>query len=105
MDHVIGVELDALEDEVVQDVEREESRIQEDPRVGGCAEKPVVVRGSGEGVQRQHRPADDVQVHLHVEAPVEERQLQGAPFPQRGEPILDLALRPPEYRQDGEDKA
>ena len=105
MDHVVGVELDALEDEVVEDVEGEEPGIQEHAGVRVRAEQPVVVRGSGEGVERQHRPADDVQEHLHVEAVLEERQLQHAPFPQGGERTLHLAARPREHGEDGEDEA
>ena len=104
MDHVVRVELDALEDEVVEDVEGEESGVQEDARVRVRAEQSVVVRGAGEGVQRQHRPADDVQEHLHVEVLVEEGQLQHAPLPQRGERTLDLAARPREHGEEGEDE-
>ena len=48
----------------------------------------VVVCGPGQGVERQHHPADDVKVHLYVEAVVEERELLGPPGPQRRGGIL-----------------
>ena len=73
VDQVIGVELNPLEDEVVENVECEESRVQEDAGIGVFAETFVVPRGSGQGIDRKHRAADDVEVHLDVEAVAEER--------------------------------
>ena len=90
VDQVVGVELDALEDEVVEHVEREERRIEENAGVRVRAEALVVVRGAREGVQREHRPADDVEVHLHVEAVAEERHLPRPPVPERKQRILLL---------------
>ena len=83
VDQIVGIELDALEDEVVHDVEGEKRRIQEDARVGVFAKEFIVVHGPGQGVERQHRPPDDIEIHLDVEAVVEELQLLGPPEPQR----------------------
>ena len=63
----------------------------------------VVVDGPGQGVERQHRPADDVEPHLHVEAAVEELELLRPSEPPRQEAALDLAFRLAEHRQDRED--
>ena len=103
MDHVVGIELDALEDEVVQYVEGKERREQEDARVGVLAEAFVVVGSPRQGVERQHRAADDVEIHLHVEALVEERQFLDTPEPQRQDRISYLALRLAEHRQERKD--
>ena len=64
-----------------------------------------MVGGPGQGVERQHRAADDVEVHLHVEAFVEELNLQGAPEPECGERVLHLSRRLAEHRRDGQDQA
>ena len=103
MDQIVGIELDALKDEVVQYVEREERRIQENARIGVVAKDLVVVRGPGQGVERQHRPTNDVEPHLYVEAVGEERQFPCPPGPQRRDGILLLALRLAEHRQDCKD--
>ena len=92
--------MDALKDEVVQDVGCEERRIQENARIEVCAKAFLVVRGPGQGVDPQHRPTDDVQVHLYVETLVKEGQLQGAPFPEGEEGVLYLPLRAAEHRKN-----
>ncbi len=93
MDQVVGVELDSLKDHVIEYVEREECRVEKNAGVGIIAEELVVVGRAGKGVEHEHRPADHVEVHLHVEAFVEEGQLESASFPQGQERVLDLALR------------
>ena len=103
MDQIVGIKLDALKDKVVQYVECKERRIQENAWIGVLAKEFVVVRGPGQGVQCQHRPADDIEIHLYVEAVVEERQLLGPPIPQRQERIFYLALRLAEHRYDCKD--
>ena len=102
VDEVVGVELDALEDEVVEDVEGEEGGVKVDARIGVVAEAFVMVGGAGEGVEREHSPANDVEVHLDVEAVIEEGELPGAAGPQSGDGVPVLALRLSEYRDDGE---
>ena len=66
MDHIVGIEMDALEDKVVQYVECEERRKQENARIGVFAEKPVVVCGPLQSVERQHRPTDDIEGHFGI---------------------------------------
>ncbi len=104
MDQIVGIELDALKDEVVQDVEGEEGRVEEDAEIGVVAKAVVVVHGPGEGVERQHRPPDDIEIHLDVDAVVEERQLLGPPCPQRQVRMLDRAWRLAEHRHEGKDR-
>ena len=103
MDQIVGIELDALKNKVVQYVECEERRIQENAWIGVLAKEFVVVRGPGQGVQRQHRPTYDIEIHLYIEAVVEERQLLDPPIPQREERVLYLALRLAEDRYDCKD--
>ena len=70
--------------------------------IGVVAEALVVVGGAGEGVEREHSPANDIEVHLDVEAVVEEREFPGAAGPQGGDGVPVLALGLTEYRDDGE---
>ena len=91
MDNIVRVELDALEDEVVHDIVRHERRKEKDARVEVGAKPLVVVRGAGEGVEREHRAADHVEVHLEVNAVLEERHLLGPPQPKCRQGILHFA--------------
>ena len=100
VEQVVGIELDALEEEVVRDVERHERRKEKNARVGVRAKATVVIRGGGERVERQHRPTDDVEVHLYVEAVVEIRQLPRPPQPEGRDGTLYLAARLAEHRDD-----
>ena len=103
MDQIVGVKLDALKDEVVQYVECEERGIQENAWIGVFAEEFVVVHGPGQGVERKHRPTDGIEIHLYVEAVVEERQLLSPPNPQIHDGILYLPLRLAVHRYDGKE--
>ena len=91
VDDVERVELHSLEDEVVEDVEGEERCEEVRARIG-VVDVVVVPDRAGEGVERQHRAADDVEVHLEIDAVVEELHLLGAAEPARQEFVLDVAF-------------
>ena len=60
MDQIVGVKMDPLKDEVVQYEEGREGCVKEDANLGVFAKEFVVVHGSGQGVERQRRPTDDI---------------------------------------------
>ena len=62
-----------------------------------------MVHGPGKGVERKHRPADHVHVHLHIDAFPEERNLLGPAEPPCQEPVLHLAFRLAKHGDQGED--
>ena len=104
IDQVVGVELDTLEDEVVKDVEREECCIEEDARVEIAPKLVVVPRRAGHGIERQHGAANDVEIHLDIDAFPKQRNLLRSPLPQREQRILDVSLWLGVDRRDGHDQ-
>ena len=79
VDQLEGVQVDSLENEVIEDIKGEEGGVQEHAGVGILAEALVVVNRAGERVDREHRPADTIEVHPYVEAVAEERELPDPP--------------------------
>gem|GEM_PF-7130114 len=103
MDQVVGVELHPLKHEIVEHIEREKPGIQVDTGIGVVTELPIVPHRTRQAVQREHRPAHNIEIHLHVEPPFEELDLLSPPEPPRQEPVLDLALRIAEHPDRGHD--
>ena len=91
MDEVVGVELNPLEDEIVKKIERVDGDVEVEARVGIDDVLMVPVRPRP-GIEREHRPAHEVEEHLHVEAVVEALDLLSASEPQRQEAVLLLAF-------------
>ncbi len=55
-EEVVGVEVDLLEEEVLDDEEREQHRVEDHPRRGVAGERKRLVRGERQDVQREHAP-------------------------------------------------